>query len=233
MRLVALAPDSQGNIKAALQIKPSPGWITYWREPGDSGIPPQISVPSDAGVTLEKIAYPIPKLISDGEIADIGYDTAVTLPLDLKANGAPASTLKADVFIGLCKNICIPFQAELSLPLGAANAEDSGVIEAAQKTLPEPPGTDFDVEAYRLSPDNAVIHLTLRLPEGGAAPQIFVTGPSGYVFLKQQNARRSGTRYEADIAIGKLPKNYRISGKSWGLLVLNGTRAMETSLAFD
>jgi DsbC/DsbD-like thiol-disulfide interchange protein len=47
------------------------------------------------------------------------------------------------------------------------------------------------------------------------------------------NVGRSGRAYSADIAIGKLPKNYDIKGKQWGVLIVDGTRAMETTLAFD
>ncbi|MGO7726417.1 cytochrome C biogenesis protein, partial [Rhizobium ruizarguesonis] len=49
MRLVALAPDAAGNIRAALQIEPKPSWITYWKEPGNSGIPPQITITAESG----------------------------------------------------------------------------------------------------------------------------------------------------------------------------------------
>ena len=78
MRLVALAPDADGHIRAALQIEPEPGWITYWREPGDSGIPPQVSPAPEGNVALEKVAFPVPKLITVGKVKEIGYDAPVT-----------------------------------------------------------------------------------------------------------------------------------------------------------
>jgi DsbC/DsbD-like thiol-disulfide interchange protein len=237
MRLVALAPDAQGHIRAALQIEPAPGWITYWREPGEGGIPPQVSPAPESGVTLEKTSYPTPKPITVGAIQEIGYDAPVTLPLDFRIKGKQPTTLDLTAFIGLCKDICIPFQAEFSLPLSDASQStlhEQALLDAANASLPQAPSPDFAVENHRLSPDAKTLSLHLTLPETtGDAPSIYVTGPTGYVFFKQINAKRDGKIFATDIAIGKLPKNYDIKGKSWGVLVIDGERAIETTLAFE
>ncbi|MDE1993443.1 MAG: cytochrome C biogenesis protein [Rhizobiaceae bacterium] len=237
MRLVALAPDAQGHIRAALQIEPAPGWITYWREAGESGIPPQLSVAPDSGITLQTIHFSVPKTITVGTIHEIGYDAPVTLPLDLKISGSRPAKLDLTAFIGLCKDICIPFQAELSVPLtdaGQSSTHEQALLDAADATLPEAPSGDFSIQDHALSADAKSLSLRLTLPEAtGEAPMIYVTGPSGYVFFKQANAKRDGKNFAADIAIGKLPKDYEIKGKTWSILVVDGERAMETTLAFE
>ncbi|KEA05522.1 cytochrome C biogenesis protein [Rhizobium rhizogenes] len=237
MRLVALAPDVQGHIRAALQIEPAPGWITYWREPGESGIPPQVSPVPDSGVTLTKMGFPVPKPITVGTIQEIGYDAPVTFPLDFRVEGKQPATLQLTAFIGLCKDICIPFQAALSLPLSAAGQStphEQALLDAADAALPQGPAPDFTVESHSLSTDTKTLSLRLTLPEEtGDAPLIYVTGPTGYVFFKQANGKRDGKTFATDIAIGKLPKNYDIKGKNWGILVIDGEHAMETTLAFE
>ena len=70
-------------------------------------------------------------------------------------------------------------------------------------------------------------------PSGKMLTRRCVTGPSGFVFFRQANARFAGDSLDVDISIGKLPKNYSVHGKSWGLLVVQGDRAMETTLVFD
>ncbi len=237
MRLVALAPDTQGHIRAALQIEPEPGWITYWREPGQGGIPPQITPAPGSGVTLARASYPVPKPISVGPVREIGYDAPVTFPLDLRVTGEAPDKLELTAFVGLCKDICIPFQAEYSLPL-PANAQPTSrelaLLDAAQAVLPEAPSADFAIQNYQISADAKSLSLRLTLPEaGGKAPEIYVTGPSGYVFFQQANAKHEGTTFSADIEIGKLPKDYDPKGKSWGILVVDGDRAMETTLALE
>ncbi|WP_434712257.1 cytochrome C biogenesis protein [Rhizobium sp. YTUHZ045] len=237
MRLVALAPDAGGKIRAGLQIEPKPGWITYWREPGNSGIPPQVTIAPATGVTLDAIGYPVPKHFFNGGIEDIAYDAPVTLPLSLTAAGKGEVKIDAAVFIGICKDICIPFQANLSLKLGRAmqsHPQEEAILAAADATLPKPPSDDFKVTAHAISPDRKTLSLTLALPgDGKSAPDIIVTGPSGYAFTKQSGGKRDGAIFKTDMMIGRLPKDYDISGKRWDVLVIDGDRAMETTLAFD
>ncbi|MGO8154205.1 protein-disulfide reductase DsbD domain-containing protein [Rhizobium leguminosarum] len=241
MRLVGLAPDAGGKIRAALQIEPKPGWITYWKEPGNSGIPPQVTIAAESGVTLDSIAYPVPKHFFNGAIEDIAYDAPVTLPLSLTAAGKGPVTIDAAAFIGICKDICIPFQANLQLKLGPAiqsHPQEEAILQAADASLPKPPSQDFDVTAHAMSPDRKTLSLDLVLPDGGAdegkaAPDIIVTGPSGYAFTKQIGGKRDGATFKVDISIGKLPKDYDMAGKQWSVLVIDGERAMETTLAFQ
>ncbi|MBY5775707.1 cytochrome C biogenesis protein [Rhizobium leguminosarum] len=237
MRLVALAPDAGGKIRAALQIEPKPGWITYWKEPGNSGIPPQLTIAPESGVSLDAIAYPVPKHFFKGAIEDIAYDAPVTLPLSLTAAGKGPVTIDAAAFIGICKDICIPFQASFELKLGPAiqsHPEEEAILQAADASLPKPPSEDFDVTAHAMSPDRKTLSLDLVLPgEGKTAPDIIVTGPSGYAFTEQIGGKRDGRTFKVDISIGKLPKDYDIAGKQWSVLVIDGERAMETTLAFQ
>ncbi|MBY4609873.1 cytochrome C biogenesis protein [Rhizobium sp. 9T] len=238
MRLVALAPDAGGKIRAGLQIEPKAGWITYWREPGSSGIPPHVTIAPKSGVALDAIGYPVPKHFFKGGIEDIAYDAPVTLPLSLTASGKGPVAIDATVFIGICKDICIPFQANLAVKLGPAKQsqpEEEAILAAADAALPKPPSADFKVAAHAMSSDRKALSLTLTLPGGGSggAPDIIVTGPSGYAFTKQVGGKRDGAAFKTDIAIGKLPKDYDLSGKRWSVLVIDGDKAMETTLAFD
>jgi DsbC/DsbD-like thiol-disulfide interchange protein len=236
MRLVALAPDKQGKIRAGLQIEPKAGWITYWREPGNSGIPPQITIAPETGVTLDGIGYPIPKHIADGKVDDIGYDAPVTLPLTLSAKPG-TQEIKAQAFIGICKDICVPFQADFSLGLPAtaqSQPEDKAILDAADARLPEAPSSKFKVNKHALSEDMKELTLRITLPEiGDTTPEVIVAGPSGYVFAKRLMSKRDGTTLTTTIAIGKLPKNYDIHGKSWSALIIDGSRAIEAPLVFE
>lgn len=239
MRLVVLPADADGKRAAALQIEPSPGWITYWREPGDAGIPPSITLAPESGYTLGEIGYPVPKRIDNGDLRDIGYDAPVTLPLVLSGpTGGSSGELKASVFIGLCRNICIPFQAEFQLSLTLSEtvkAEEAEIVAAARATLPSAPSPDFAVQSHALSADGKQLSLTLTVPEGTAADEaeIFVTGPSGHVFFGGGERRIEDNALTVVLPISGLPRKYDIHGKRWGVLVKTGGRAMETTLAFD
>ncbi|QFY59310.1 cytochrome C biogenesis protein [Rhizobium grahamii] len=236
MRLVALPPDAKGEIRAGLQVEPRSGWITYWREPGKNGIPPQITITPGSSVTLQEIRYPVPKHIVDAKVDEIAYDASVTFPLTLKATGA-ASEIHAMAFIGICKEICIPFQADLTLKLSPAalsRPEEEAILAEAEKRLPQPPSSDFAITGHTLSADGKSLTLEMKLPQSGETPpQVVVAGPSGYAFTRQIAATRTGNTAKATLAIGKLPLNYDVHGKVWSVLVIDGTRGMESPLAFE
>lgn len=237
MRLVVLPADAEGHRQAVLQIEPEPDWITYWREPGDSGVPPAVTVAPASGFTLDRIDFPVPKRIDAGGLTDIGYDHAVALPLLL--SGPPAdkeARLEATAFIGLCKNICIPFQAALTVDLPAnetAAADEARIVADALASLPGNTSSDFAVERHAMSADLKHLTLEVALPEGATDAQAIVTGPSGYVFFASATASGADGRTIIDVPVGRLPKNYTIAGKRWDALVIAGGRAIETVLAFD
>ncbi|CAD7056784.1 cytochrome C biogenesis protein [Pseudorhizobium halotolerans] len=236
MRLVALPPASDGTIRGALQIEPNPGWMTYWREPGDAGIPPQLTFPEEAAVQLKKMEYPVPKRIDSGDLRDIGYDHPVTLPFELKVEDI-SKPVKVGVsaFVGLCRNICIPFQADFALELAdtGPSMEEAMLLASAETRLPEPASDDFKVIHHALS-DEDLLKLQLRLPaETAGAPQVIVTGPEGHAFFDSGKGEVTGRDYSLDIPIDKLPHGYDVKGKTWGVLVIAGDRAMESSLVFN
>lgn len=236
MRIVALPPDASGRVHGGLQIEPRAGWITYWREPGEAGIPPRLTLSDGDAATIDDLAYPVPKRVGDGKLLDIGYDGPVTLRFDLTVQDAKApKPVTLSSFIGLCRDICIPFQADFKLQLTPADTtppEEFMILQKAGAMLPDPPSMDFAVTHYAMT--DGRLRLGLRLPPATAGkPQVLVTGPEGHVLFDDAGGRREDETYRVEMPIGKLPVKYDIKGKRWKILVIAGDRAMETSLAFD
>ena len=235
MRLILLPQEADGTRNGALVIEPKPGWITYWKEPGDVGIPPAITPAPGAPFTVERIGFPVPKVLSNDEMIDVGYDHPVTLPISLK--NAPDDTgVTLSAFVGVCQNICIPFQADLSVPPeegGMANAVETALVRAAQAQVPPGPSPDFHVIDHQLGADHRELVVRLKMPASADKPKAFVSGPSGHVFVDSVASRGADGETVLTLPIGKLPKKYKIAGKHWGILVVSGDRAMETTLAFD
>ncbi|EKJ93726.1 MULTISPECIES: protein-disulfide reductase DsbD domain-containing protein [Hyphomicrobiales] len=237
MRVASLAVDTNGVVRGVLQIEPKDGWITYWREPGEAGIPPQITPDPTSGAMLTAMAYPVPKLIENGDITDIGYDHAVSLPFQLKVTD-PAAGGKIDLtaFIGVCQNICIPFEAKFSIDRGTAGDDDSEerrLLEEARETLPEAASDDFKVIDFHITPDKTMLGVQLQLPENAPKEtEIFIAGPSGFAYYEPQNLVRDKRKLSFYMNIKGLPKTYQVQGNSWPILVKSGDRAMETMLNF-
>ncbi|MQB20159.1 cytochrome C biogenesis protein [Agrobacterium tumefaciens] len=235
MRVVSLPPDSSGKIEAVLQIDLKPGWITYWREPGEAGIPPQLKPDPASGVTLSSMSFPVPKLIKNDDITDIGYDQPVNFPITLQSGaGHDTDAAKLTAFIGVCLNICIPFEASFDIDRKAEATQDEvASIQSSKANLPEASSDDFKVVNFHITPDKTLLGVELYLPEG--APKeadIYVAGPSGYAYFEPQNLVRDKRKLSFYMNIKGLPKSYNPKGQSWHILVKSGARAMEAPLNF-
>lgn len=239
IRLVALPAREDGTIPAILQIELDKGWKTYWREPGSAGIPPQVILAEGGNAVLSGMRFPVPSIFEEGTIRDYVYETGASLVLDVKAlNKDSPALLDAQVFIGLCEKICVPFQANLSVVADRdvpAPATDSALVAQAEMSLPEPPSDDFKVTAAKLSSDGKAVSITLTVPEGKAAspPRILLTNPDGLTFEQTELKTNADLDLTTVFRLRNASPAYSLSSKRVQILVLSGERAMETTLAFD
>jgi thiol:disulfide interchange protein DsbD len=156
--LMAYAPEGVAPGKAVwvgLQLKHQPGWHTYWKNSGDSGLPTQMQWTLPAGVTAGDIAWPVPKKIAVGNLANYGYEGAVLLPVPLTvAPDFKPSLLGRNLEVKLhanwlvCKKECIPEEGDfvLDVPAGSSTALNAREFEAAFKAQPKPLAGDSRVE---------------------------------------------------------------------------------------
>ncbi len=134
----------QADNRLAVVLTHEPGWHTYWRMPGDAGLPTQFSfsVPSDLKVTEPQ--FPLPERLATQDIVSFGYSDTAVFPFELDVPRFPegrAANIRVHVSFLACKDVCIPGEAtaELRLPyvVAPAKTEDAPLIEAAQKNIPE------------------------------------------------------------------------------------------------
>ncbi len=128
------APVFMGGVEIAL----TPGWKTYWRYPGDAGIPPRFDWSGSENLSKVEVFYPAPKRIMDGSgQASIGYDDRVIFPLRIHASDpSKPVTLKLKLDFATCEKLCIPAQATPLLTF-SANASAEPSLADAQKRVPE------------------------------------------------------------------------------------------------
>jgi thiol:disulfide interchange protein DsbD len=143
--LLAHAPDGLAPGKAltlGLQIQHQPHWHTYWKNPGDSGLPTTLDWTLPAGVQAGSIQWPTPKKLPLGPLLNYGYDgalllpVAVTLPADFSAEGLDVK-LHAEWLV--CKDVCIPESGDFALrvPTQAATAGHAALFAAAVAAQPQ------------------------------------------------------------------------------------------------
>ncbi len=159
--LLAWAPDGVQAGKplwVGLQLAHIPEWHTYWKNSGDSGLPTQLEWTLPAGITAGDIAWPTPKKIPIGTLANYGYEGTVLLPVPLTvAPGFDASQLEIRLKAAwlVCKKECIPQEGDfvLKIPARSSTGLSSSAFAAAFAASPKPldgAGSRIDVEAQAI-----------------------------------------------------------------------------------
>ena len=170
---------AQSSIRAgqpllvALRMKHEPGWHTYWKNPGDSGMPTRIEWKLPPGFSAGPILWPIPERIPVGPLTNLGYHgeifllTEIAIPERLGTRGPVRLEGKAEWLI--CKEVCLPGGTTVSLELpvgdGAADPDWSGVLSQARAAVPAP------LEGWTVSAEPTNEHIVLKLVPQGAPPR--------------------------------------------------------------
>src|ERR1700676_3846218 len=116
-RLIAGANKTGAAIvRSGIEIKLQPGWKTYWRYPGDSGVPPRFDFSGSENLARAKVLYPAPRLFNDETGNSLGYKDAVIFPLQVspKDPGKPV-TLRLKFDYAVCEKLCIPAEGRAEL----------------------------------------------------------------------------------------------------------------------
>jgi len=122
----------------AFQLEP--GWKTYWRTPGDSGVPPRFDFSKSDNIEAVTVLWPAPTKFDDGAGGhSLGYHDQIVLPLRILAKNADKPvTLRADVNYAVCDKLCIPVEASAELPFTSVASTEDSALFAALDTVPKP-----------------------------------------------------------------------------------------------
>ncbi|RST87882.1 hypothetical protein EJC49_03080 [Aquibium carbonis] len=218
LRLVTTGlPDETGRLMGALDIRLASGWKTYWKEPGASGVPPQIDIGASINASTAVIHFPAPAWHEDKYGAWAGYGEPVVLPITFTVDAPDRfSVIEADVFLGICETMCIPVQARLTVEPASApdDPDDAAFVEAAIRALPGEPRETFRIDDATLSgnvlrlktiiPDSASGATALFLAPGGGfafgAPKAVKAGPDGITFEAAVLSRPADGQPAAEIS---------------------------------
>jgi DsbC/DsbD-like thiol-disulfide interchange protein len=125
-----------GGVAFALQ----PGWKTYWRTPGDSGVPPRFDFSKSENIEAVTVLWPAPMQFDDGAGGtSLGYKGQVVLPLRIVAKNADKPvTLRAAISYAVCEKLCIPVEANAELAFASVASTEDSALYAALDTVPKP-----------------------------------------------------------------------------------------------
>ena len=192
----AILPGAQmasGHYMAGLDLTLAPEWKTYWRAPGETGIPPQFDWSGSQNVASVRLHWPSPQVFILNGMQSIGYHNALLLPLEVTpTDPAKPVALHLQMQLGICKDICMPATVILTQPLGGgsdiriAAALKQGPITAAKAGL-------ADI-ACHVAPIKDGLHVSadLDLPAQGAPETVVFETADKTVWVAEATASRDG-----------------------------------------
>lgn len=192
---------ADGTRVAALQLTLAPGWKTYWRAPGDTGIPPQFSWSGSRNLAGVGISWPAPQVYREGGVRTIGYKDTLVLPLTLAARQSDKPIeLSLDLDLGVCRDICIPAQLSISATLDDSNTSPTPAIAAALAARPysaKEAGVRQANCALRPSAMGMEIEATLTLPHAGGREVVVIEPGPANLWMSETDTTRQGNQLVA------------------------------------
>ena len=238
VRLVAGgAKAARGPSLAGLQIVLDEGWKTYWRMPGDSGVPPAFDWAGSSNVAAITVLYPVPQRMPEAGGFAVGYKQSVLLPIEVTPQDpAKPVALKLALEFGVCREICIPATAslDLAIPAGSKRAPPPELLAALER-VPRPQAsrrkTDPELRRVAIDATAGAPRLSVEAAFGGPAEatDVFIEAPAGlYVALPRRVAPGGADgvlRFETDLG-RDLAQD--LKGKTLTITLVSAVGASET-----
>jgi DsbC/DsbD-like thiol-disulfide interchange protein len=220
-----------GTHMAGLRLDLAPGWKTYWRSPGDAGIPPQFDWAGSENLKSARIHWPSPVAFHTNGYLTIGYKGGVVLPVELVARDpARPIVLNARVDLGICRDICMPASVELQATVTAPGQPDTA-ISAALAALPRS-GTDAGLKTATCTvepiADGLRVTATLTLPPQGKAEEVaFETGDPRIWVSESQSSREGAQLVSSAELVGPGGQPFALDRSALTLTVIADSGAVE------
>src|SRR4051794_11041838 len=232
VRLLA-GSRSGGGLLGGIAFKLQPGWHTYWRNPGDSGVPPRFDFTKSENIEAVTVLWPAPTKFADGAGGvSLGYQKQAVLPLRIVPRYADKPvTLRADINYTVCEKLCIPVEASTELAFTSVASTEDSALSAALDAVPKPatvgdpnPLTIRDVK--REGKNSVLVDV---VAPASAEVNLFVEGPTPDWALPVPKLLEHGPpgvkRFAFDL--DGLPPGAHPDGAALKLTLVGGERAYE------
>jgi DsbC/DsbD-like thiol-disulfide interchange protein len=236
VRLVAGRVGEEAGLArvSGVQLRMDPGWKTYWRNPGDSGVPPEFDWTGSKNLKSAEVLYPAPRRFDDAGGMAVGYGDDVLFPVKLtpEREGEPIE-LKVAFTYGLCKDLCIPNEVNLTLDLPADGEKGEALLlEAALAQVPKPARAGLlpevaGVEA-KLDGDAPQLVVDAVFPQSATGIDLFIDGGDVYVPVPKPLGAAQDGKQRFAVAFVSAEEAAAIKGKTLRLTLVSDQGSTET-----
>jgi len=160
-------------LRAGVEIRVKPGWHTYWRYPGDAGVPPRFDFTGSQNVKAVDVLWPAPQSIPEEGLTVIGYTGDVILPLAVvPQNRAKPVMLRLKLDYAVCEKLCVPAEGKAELVLAGGASSQDAALAAAEARVPK---------KLALGEGSPLAVKSVRRVEGATRPRVIVdvAAPAG------------------------------------------------------
>jgi DsbC/DsbD-like thiol-disulfide interchange protein len=225
-------------LMGGVEIQLQPGWKTYWRTPGDSGVPPRFDFAKSTNVDSVTPLYPAPKAFDDGAGGiSYGYVKHVIVPLRIvPKNPNEPVHLRASISYAVCEKLCLPVEAEAELAFTSAASALDSVVATALNKVPKPVGTSeataIAVRSFVREGDRVTVDVASQNPGG---LQLFAEGPTPDWALPVPKQIKSPAKDVArfEFKLDGLPANAKAEGALLKLTVVGSEGAFEYNVRLN
>jgi DsbC/DsbD-like thiol-disulfide interchange protein len=230
-------------LRAGLEIRLDAGWHTYWRYPGDSGVPPTFDFSGSQNVKSAIVEWPAPEAFPDGAGGhSIGYAGDVVLPIKVTPIDASRPTsLHLKLNYAICGTLCVPAKATLELPL-TGESTNPAILEKAEQLVPKraalgvDPGNGLIIRSVQLAQIGGRwgVFIDVVAPEG-APLDLFVEGPTAEwaLPLPEPDGVTTGRDRRYSFRLEGLPPGAQMKGADLTITAVSGDAAIEVPAHID
>ncbi|WP_370205964.1 protein-disulfide reductase DsbD domain-containing protein [Pararhodobacter marinus] len=191
----------RGTHMAALHLRLSPGWHTYWRVPGDAGIAPRFDWSRSQNVASIRPIWPRPEVFDQNGYRSYGYEDELILPIEITpADPARPVALMGQMALGVCNETCVPADVSVAQVIRGAGGQDPRIQAALDSAARPGSRAGLGAATCRLVPDANGAELTLRapFPPQGGAEHVIVELPGSAYRVIRRDTRRDGAELVAE-----------------------------------
>lgn len=191
---------ADGRHMAAVELTLADGWKTYWRSPGEGGIPPRLLLRADGAVQGGAMHFPRPVVIDSAGLRAIGYEDRVVLPIELDLpQGTDMADFSGILQIGVCKEICVPVTLDLAGDLLPITTQDPAIAQALDNRPMQGASVGLGRAHCAVAPiaDGLQITIHVDVPSMGADETMVLELPLPDIWMSDPIVTREGNRLEA------------------------------------
>ena len=232
--------DGQEFLSAGVQIRMEEGWETYWRTPGNAGMPPVFDWSASENVANVEVSYPVPLEREHLGMTTFAYMGQVVFPVSITvADPTKSVQLRLALTYAVCRDVCIPLKADLAIDVpsagGPSNKAFYALIEGYRKQVPNTNrNAEMSIESATLTTaDPPYLEILGRARVPMIKPRVIVEGPPGLSFHTSITRLLAGGRRALLLldVIGSDEDRGELLNMLVTVTLIDGDRAVETTLS--